>query len=215
MELLIPRVDDFAVTGDGSNAAWSATEWVPLVRVGDGPATYATRAKVLYSATGMYFLVDSEDRQLTCTLTEHNSDLYVEDVVEVFLWSNEEQDLYFEYEISPLNYELPILIPNNKGKFFGWLPWHYTGERKTRTATTVRGGEKASMAKVEGWTAEFFLPFALMLGMGNVPPTPGMSWRGNIYRLDYDSGKASHYTWCPDTNTNFHAFHKFGTLTFG
>ncbi len=29
---------------------------------------------------------------------------------------------YFEYEISPLGYELPILIPNFDGKFLGWRP---------------------------------------------------------------------------------------------
>ena len=39
------------------------------------------------------------------------------DVFEVFLWTDEKQPIYFEYEISPLGYELPILVPNFGGKF--------------------------------------------------------------------------------------------------
>jgi hypothetical protein len=58
--------------------------------------------------------------------------LYNEDVIEAFFWPDEKNPLYFEYELSPLNYELAILVPNNKGNFFGWRPWHYEGDRKTR-----------------------------------------------------------------------------------
>jgi hypothetical protein len=57
-------------------------------------------------------------------------DLWNEDVVEAFFWTDESNPIYFEYELSPLNYELPILVPNNKGKFLGWLPWHYEGIAK-------------------------------------------------------------------------------------
>jgi hypothetical protein len=52
VELIIPKVDDFAVTGDGSNPEWVGVEWQPLARVGNGHATYGTRAKVAYSPTG-------------------------------------------------------------------------------------------------------------------------------------------------------------------
>ena len=47
-------------------------------------------------------------------------DLYNEDVVEVFLWPDESFPVYFEYEVSPLNYELPIIIPKLQRKIF-WL----------------------------------------------------------------------------------------------
>ena len=38
-------------------------------------------------------------------------DLWNEDVFEVFLWTDERYPVYLEYEISPLNHELPILDP--------------------------------------------------------------------------------------------------------
>ncbi len=214
MDLLIPRVDDFSLDGAGTAPAWHAAAWVPLTRV-NGQSTYATRAKVLYSTTGVYVLCDCEDLRLTCTLSEDFSNIFTEDVVEFFFWPDESRDLYFEYEISPLGVELPILIPNRDGVFYGWRPWHYSGDRKTRTATAVRGGEKAFMSDVTGWSAEVFIPFALLTPLGNVPPAAGTRWRANLYRIDYDDGTASQWAWCPETGPNFHAFRQFGTWIFG
>jgi hypothetical protein len=80
---------------------------------------------------------------------------------------NERQPLYFEYEISPLGYELPILVPNMNGKFLGWQPWHYERDRKIRKATVVRGGDKKPNAEISGWTAEVFVPYQLLEPLAN------------------------------------------------
>ena len=215
MELTIAKVDDFEVTGNGEAGQWSKAEWQALKLVGKAKTGYATRGKLLYSDKGIYFLFDSEDKKLTCTMFQDYQDIYREDVIEVFLWPNEAQDLYFEYEISPMGVELPILVPNHKGGFMGWRPWHYEGERQTRRATFVRGGPRSPMAAVEGWMAEFFIPFALLRGLGNTPPAKGSSWRANLYRIDYDSGEATQWAWCEKTGANFHDFRNFGALRFG
>jgi hypothetical protein len=214
VELIVPKVQDFAVTGLGDHSQWADLDWQPLTRVGDGTAIYKTHAKVAYSATGMYFLVEAEDRRISCSFTNDFANLFTEDVVEVFLWPHEPQITYFEYEISPLGKELPILVPNSQGTFHGWLPWHYTGDRKARKATSARGGELLPMALVDGWTTEFFIPFTLLTGLGNTPPQSGTRWRGNIYRIDYDGGSGSHWAWAPDTGANFHDYQHFGTFIF-
>ncbi len=211
--LHIQPTEDFEVNGEGNHAAWKKTEWVAL-SLQHGPAhELLTQAKVLYSKTGMYFLMQCEDEKLTATLTEDFADLYNEDVVEVFLWTDEAQPLYLEYELSPLNYELPIIVPNREGTFFGWRPWHYEDERLTRHATSVQDGKKESMAKVSGWTAEFFIPYALLKPLGNVPPQAGTRWRGNLYRIDYDLDEPRYWQWQP-TSGSFHEYQKFGTFVF-
>ena len=108
-----PRVsvrpaDDFEVTGAGESAAWRQAEWVPLRRREPDGHAYDTRFKTLYSGTGVYFLIEGTDRTLTATMNEDFMDLWNEDVFEVFLWTDERYPAYFEYEISPLNHELPI-----------------------------------------------------------------------------------------------------------
>ncbi len=207
-------VDDFTVTGQATSAAWRKVKWLAMPRV-SGPAPYGTRVKMLYSKTGIYVLVDCVDRKLSCTRLPAMGDLFKEDVVEFFIWPDTERPLYLEYEISPLNSELVILVPNQKGSFCGWLLWHYEDGRLTRHATTVRGGARRPGATVSGWMAEFFIPFSLLIGVAGENPRPGDAWRINAYRIDYDAGEPTHYAWCPATGANFHDYERFGVVTFG
>jgi hypothetical protein len=188
--LKIKQTTDFELTGDGSAAAWKTTQWFALTKR-RGTPDYPTQAKLLYSETGIYGVISCADKKITATLKEDFADLYKEDVVEIFFWTDESMPLYFEYELSPLNYELAILVPNFKGDFFGWTPWHYSGERKTKHATKIITNEQGNTTS---WIAEFFIPYALLKPLKNVPPGKGTEWRVNLYRIDYDEGSTS-WTW--------------------
>jgi len=218
MQLTVIRVEDFSLRGDGSAAAWQQAEWQTMQRVGAGQSSYATKCKALYSDTGIYFLLHCEDRVLSCTLREDMSDLFQEDVVEIFLdpghAESGKQRVYFEYELSPLDVELSILVANDGNAYHGWLPWHYDGERRTRHATCVTGGERKPMTTCKSWQAECFIPFALLKGLANARPSSGTRWRANIYRIDYDNDVASHWAWAPEIGSDFHDFRNFGTLVF-
>jgi len=209
----VVATEDFEVTGNGSAPAWERAQWVPLPRRGEAGAPYETRVKVLYSDSGLYVLMDATDAKITATLTDDFLDLWNEDVFEVFLWPDEDHPVYFEYEISPLGYELPILVPNFEGHFLGWRPWHYEGERRTRHATAAVGGPREPGAGVTGWRAEVFIPWALLDPLQGVPPTPGSVWRANFYRVDYDE-RPTAWAWAPVEGT-FHQFKRFGVLRFG
>lgn len=208
----IKKCNDFKITGDGSSSEWKNTEWLIVSQQGRGPSLYSTTVKVLYSESGIYFLFNCEDIKLTSTLQGDFLDLYNEDVVEVFLWPDESFPVYFEYEVSPLNYELPIIIPNYKGTFYGWKPWHYEGERLTKHETSVTGGSRISGGTVSGWMAEFYIPFKLLVPLNNVPPVSGTKWRANMYRIDYDNG-AKHFAW-QKIDKSFHEYDHFGTFIF-
>jgi hypothetical protein len=210
--ITVSRCQDFTVTGDGKSDAWKNAEWVSLVKRGSDINGYETKARVLYSGTGIYFLFDCRDKKLTSTLKADNLNLWEEDVVEVFLWTTEDFPVYFEYEISPMDYELAIMVPNYKGKFLGWLPWNYGGDRRVIHATGVTGGSKISGGSVTGWTAEFFIPFKLLTPLPNVPPASGTKWRANMYRIDYDNGEAA-FEW-QKVNGTFHDYSNFGTFIF-
>ncbi len=207
-KLAITHTQDFEITGDRESEVWKNAPWISLPQRGKSEVQYETKAKLLYSDQGIYTMFWCEDRQITATLKEDMADLYNEDVVEIFFWTDERFPLYFEYELSPLNYELAILVPNMKGRFLGWTPWHYEGDRKTRHATTIiKEGESTV-----GWVAEFFIPYTLLTPLNNVPPIKGTKWRMNMYRIDYDKGTAA-WSWQP-TRVNFHDIESFGTLVF-
>ena len=211
--LSVKPVTDFEVTGAGDHTGWRQVEWTALRRRQPDGHPYESRFKVLYSNTGLYFLMEGTDRKLTATMNEDFMDLWNEDVFEVFLWTDERYPVYFEYEISPLNRELPIIIPNLSGQFLGWRPWHYDRDRLIRKATSTMGGPKESHASIQGWRAEFFMPYALLKPLQNVPPKAGTRWRANFYRMDHDDGKRTQWEWAPVGNS-FHEYQKFGDLLF-
>ncbi len=211
--LRVPRVEDFAISGQGDHATWARLEWVALNGRQGVTGAPATRIKVAYSATGLYVLMDAADQKLTATYQEDFSDLWKEDVFEVFLWPDERDTIYFEYEVSPLGRELPILIPNFDDRFLGWRPWHYGGDRRVRHLTSIVGGPMQSGAAIKGWRAELMIPFALLTPLRSVPPSPGAKWRANFYRVDHDGPTPVQWDWSR-VGRNFHEFRNFGTLVF-
>ncbi|MCX6301457.1 MAG: carbohydrate-binding family 9-like protein [Bacteroidia bacterium] len=210
--VIVKKCMDFKVTGDGHSDNWKNTEWINLLTQNPDNTDYRTKVKVLYSGTGIYFLFDCGDKKLTSTMKADNLNLWEEDVVEIFLWTDEDYPVYFEYELSPLNYELPIIVPNFDGTFLGWLPWKYQGDRRTQHATNAVGGKKKSGSSVSGWIAEFFIPYKLLAPLNQVPPVSGTRWRANMYRIDHDSGSVP-FAWQKVSGT-FHEYKKFGTFIF-
>lgn len=225
--LKIKHTKDFALNGAGSAPEWNNAAWnaitqrsrTSLLKEGWHMAPeqnnvkdvhYETHFKILYSDNGIYCLFRCEDSVITATLKEDYANLFDEDVVEAFFRTDTTMPVYFEYELSPLNYELPILILNNKGDATGWKPWRNDSARKTLHAIKIN--KKTSTGERFTWTAEFFIPYALLKSMGNVPPVKGATWRANFYRIDYDLNPL-YSSWEP-TRKNFHDFERFGIIEF-
>ena len=207
-EVHVKQTPDFEVSGDGSAVQWKAAGWTKLTPRHGARSGYESKVKLLYSSSGIYCLFSCKDAKITSTLTEDFTNLYLEDVVEIFFWPDESVPVYFEYELSPHNYELAIIVPNRHGNFLGWRPWHYEGGRMTRHATKIILDKN----DVDSWIAEFFIPFTLLKPLLDAPPQHGTRWRANMYRIDYDEGD-SEWSW-QLTGENFHDYEKFGTLVF-
>ncbi len=205
---VINKTEDFKINGTGDSGNWDRADWIDIPQRGKQGMIYETRVKSLYSQSGIYFLFHCEDEIITSTLSRDFDDLWTEDVIEVFLWTEERHPIYFEYELSPRNYELPILVPNFDGDFLGWRPWNYNDVRKVEHATFV---EKQD-GKVLSWRGEFFIPYELLKPLSNVPPSVDTRWRVNMYRMDYDTDR-SIWSWSP-VETTFHEFERFGTFIF-
>ncbi|MDJ1492621.1 carbohydrate-binding family 9-like protein [Cytophagaceae bacterium DM2B3-1] len=215
---VIRKTSDFTITGDGKSKSWEKTEWIKIPVLESAGDSSSTLVKLLYSDTGLYFLFQCQDQKLTATIQKDFGALFNEDVVEVFLWPDPSVPIYFEYELSPLNYELPLLVPNINGRLNGWLPAFYERKQRTQHATTIQGGTRKSLASVTGWTAEFFIPYRLLSPLVSASPKSGDRWRGNLYRIDYDKVYTT-WTWSkvsvyPNRKASFHEYQKFGTWIF-
>ena len=74
-------------------------------------------------------------------------------------------------------------------------------------------GPSAPYAAISSWSAEIFIPYALLNPLITKPPSPGTSWKGNFCRLDYDSGKMIKWAWGP-VEKSYHEYWRFRTLVF-
>ncbi len=211
--LLAKKTADFELSGDGKANNWQSTQWVNMAQRKQLDTPMETKFKVLYSNKGIYFLFFSQDTRLDASILEDNKHLWTEDVVEVFLWPDTSKEAYFEYELSPLNYELPLMVMNMGEQRHRWQPWFYEDDRAVLHQTAVQGGSKESGASITSWTGEFFIPFSLLLPLGQMPPEPGTVWKTNMYRMDYVNKKGMYWSW-QAINSSFHEIHNFGTLQF-
>jgi hypothetical protein len=205
----VKQTPDFAVDGKGSDPNWGKTSWVPLKQLDENGVNYATKFKILYSASGVYVLFEGLDNKITTEYKNDFENLFNADVFEVFFHTDTSIPLYFEYEVNALDKELVLLIPHLEKGVMGWIPWHYEGDRKVQKKVFVheRNG------KMEKWTAEMFFPYKLLAPLGNIPPTKGTYWNANFYRLDYDGGKMIKFAWSP-VQASFHEFKRYGTIVF-
>jgi hypothetical protein len=211
--LIVHRCADFTISGKGDNAEWNKTKWVSLTKLNEGGKEYKTKFKILYSSTGVYVLFNSDDEKIGTEYKNDFENLFTADVVEVFFHPEPAQTTYFEYEISPLEKELVLLIMNTKGGFGSWMPWHYEDKKKVIKKVSIGGGEMKSGASIQSWSAELFFPYQLLSGFLNTPPVSGTRWNANFCRLDYDTGKQIMWSWSP-VEKSFHEFRKYYSLQF-
>ncbi|MBX2925050.1 MAG: carbohydrate-binding family 9-like protein [Chitinophagaceae bacterium] len=209
--LPVKKCIDFEVNGKGDNKEWEKTGWVSLTRIDEG-SKYQSRFKIMYSAKGIYVLLYGDDEKITSPYQNDFETLFRADVFEVFFHSNPASALYFEYEISPLNKELVLLISNKKEGMSNWRPWHYEGQNKTRKAVFTEGAMQNN-APVQYWIAEVFFPYALLNLFDHTPPKSGTVWNANFCRLDYDSGKMVKWSWSP-IQKSFHEFERYRPILF-
>src|SRR6476660_6265301 len=113
--IIVKRTADFELTADIESKQWKSAEWHVMAQRRDTTNRKETRFKTLYSDKGIYFLFDNEDAFLTASRKGDFDSLWLDDVNEVFLWPDTANTIYFEYEITPLDFELPILVPNLGG----------------------------------------------------------------------------------------------------
>lgn len=211
MPLCIKKQEDFRISADNVKK-FDPVSWNKLIPVG-GTKNYRTDFKLLYSETGIYGLFRCEDKMISCSGLPDGGDLYTEDVLELFIQPDIRYPIYMEYELSPLNKELLLMVSHNGEAFYGWLPFHYSEERKT-VHITWSEVDLAEKVNCREWYAMLYIPFALFEGVSVKRPVSGTVWRGNVFRIDYDNGETSRFAWEQECKTEFHDYRKYAEFVF-
>jgi len=162
------------------------------------PPQQATWFKTAWSDEELRILFWIEDDYVWNTMTERDSPIYDEEVVEVFLDPSGDLESYFEFEVNPVNTVLDLVLRCEGEGYQPNFQWRCEGLRTAVQRTPV------------GWCAEFSIPFA---SVGGQPC--GNRWRANFYRIDRPVGIPEELSaWSPTGKRRFHIPERFGWLEF-
>jgi hypothetical protein len=181
----------------------------PLTLVENGkPPRLATTVSLFHDGERLCVVFDGADRETVSNLTIHDSPLYTEDVVEIFL-APESLDSYFEIEVSPLGTTFDALVSSpdlDRRTMHVDASWNPAGLFAATRRVVRPQGERS-------WQTVVSIPFA---DLGRSRPARGEQWRGNFYRIDRSPLGDELTAWCPTGRhpPNFHVPSAFGTLLF-
>jgi hypothetical protein len=164
----------------------------------------ATEIRLLWDAEALYISFRCVDDEAWASgRVAHDGDVYMEDVVEVFVDPQGDGRQWMEFQVNPLNTTLDLMSlnvgdgaaqPNGRlvstADLFHFRAWEAPG---LRTATGRFAG---------GWTAELAIPAAVLTKRSGGGPLTARTMRGNLMRYDHRpqaDGKREllHMNWAP------------------
>jgi len=208
---------DLVLSGKVDDPLWQQAEVIHLNNPTDGqPGRYRTTARMLYNTRCLYVAFECEDHYVWGTLTERDSAIFGEECVEAFICPSGRIRQYYEINVSPLNTVFDAFILNGRplaGEWTNFRAWkEFTCEG---LVTRVQVNGELGKEGAKGWSAEYAIPFASIIGSDQLTPLPGEEWRVNLYRIDSPEPKhLEYYAWSPTGANDFHRPWCFGVLKF-
>jgi hypothetical protein len=220
----IPKLEG-AVVLDGKldEAVWGKAYWESNFRQNETGAAVRSKTSVAlwHDDENLYLGWRCEDMDIQATYTQHDSTLWDEEVVELFVAPVKEIPTattfdYFELQWNPLGTMFDAIIHNQLDtegwsvKMDGDWDWNAKGMRCAVfvVGTVGQPGDTDGM-----WQVEVVIPFS---ALGVTAPRKGELWRGNLFRYCRDAGQEIELqSVSPTTKPSFHQPKKFAILEFG
>src|SRR6266545_4128384 len=173
--------------GEANEPAWKHAQPINafhLAWLGDKArmGRTATTAKLLWDREYLYFHCEMEDSDLFADIKEHDGELWLNDVFELFFRPEAEKAGYYEFQVNAAGahfdafypkYDLDKIVENyKKGKF------HMESKVKLRGTLNKRDDVD------KGWSVEGRIPWTDFLRTGG-RPILGETWKMNLCRFDY------------------------------
>ena len=202
------------VDGKLDDAAWTkAVSTGPFGSSFNGaPVHSETTAKLLYDDEFLYVAFDCHDEDVWGTLLKKDDPIYGEEVVEIFLDADGDGRTYNELEVSPHNTQFDAAFEERRKDLDKAILWDSGMESAVQVQGTIDNPSDVD----RGWTVEMKIPLKNLYAVPHLPPKPGDTWRFNLYRLDYHSGRKVNegQAYSPLYLGDFHNLPRFAYLKF-
>jgi hypothetical protein len=197
---------DVPVTADPSAAHWREVQ--PIIaandRYGQPVPGHRTEIRTLWSDRFLYVLYTCPYEKLHLTQNPNRMDetdrLWEYDVAELFIGSDDDINLYKEFEISPQGEWVDLDIDHEHPEKQRGRYWDSGFELKSRLDRSART-----------WHGEMKIPLQSITAKA---VTPGMEMRANFYRCQGPPPERIYLAWRPVNNPSFHTPEAFGWIRF-
>ncbi|WP_246523525.1 PQQ-dependent sugar dehydrogenase [Gemmata palustris] len=211
-----------ALDGVADEAAWKHAQSINAFHVpwlGDAArmARTATTAKLLWDREYLYFHAEMEDSDLFADITEHDGDLWKNDVFELFLRPDFEKTGYYEFQVSAAGTRFDAFYP--KYDLDSIAKQSKVGTFRMESKVKLNGTLNKRDDVDKGWSVEGRIPWTDFLRTGG-RPVAGEKWKLNLCRFDYNTNWKNEELSCvaPITKKKippfFHQSEDYATLAF-
>jgi len=206
-----PTIDGMLDEAAWKDAAEVGVFSLPWLGPDARPAAKATRAKLLWDHEYLYVAADMDDADLYADITEHDGQIWDNDVFEVFLKPAVDKPAYYELQVNAKNTHFDCFIPR-RGHVGRFKKLHEFG---IESAVNLRGTLDVWTDRDEGWSVEMKIPWASFMPTGG-RPEPGDEWRFALCRYDHDtsSERPELSTSAPLQEPSFHRHEDYQPLKF-
>ncbi|MCM8821529.1 MAG: carbohydrate-binding family 9-like protein [Candidatus Omnitrophica bacterium] len=216
-EILCNRVEGkIVVDGIINEPAWEKAVPLNFVKIVslDEPI-FATMAYCLYDKNYIYFAFFCQDRDIWATLKNRDSQLWDQDVVEIFLKPDSSDDSFYEFQISPKNTVLDAFVLRRlrEKMFTRFAEWNCAG---LKSSVKIKGTLNNWFDDDNFWSVEVAIPFKSLLSNGRMPARNDV-WLINLGRYDYSVYLEKGFetsTSCPIKKFDFHRYEEWSFLKF-
>ncbi len=214
------RWTDTPITIDGKadEEAWKHAQvidnfYLPWLGKNARAAKTATKAKLLWDRENLYFFAEMEDTDLYADVTEHDGQLWDNDVFELFFKPADDKPGYYEFQVNAAGAVLDMFLPRRGAG--GYQRFKKDGDFHIDAKVKLDGTLNHWQDKDKGWSVEGRIPWKDFLRTGG-RPEPGENWKFALCRYDYsvDFEGPELSTCAPLKASNFHAFEDYATLKF-
>lgn len=210
---------EITVDGKADEPAWAGAQVIDAFQIPWAPAgparepRSATRARLLWDDEHLYFFAEMSDRDLYADITEHQGELWYNDVFELFFKPAAGKLAYYEFEVNAANATLELAIPARGAG--GYPRFKRTTRVEMKTAVTLDGSLNDWHDHDRGWTVEGRFRWRDFAETGGAPK-PGDAWAFNLCRYDYSVDFEAPELTCvaPLTRPDYHRYEEFVPLRF-
>lgn len=210
--------EPITIDGKADEEIWETAQVIDQFRLSwinePRDAQSKTKARLLWDRDFVYFFAEMEDTDLYADETEHDGNLWENDVFELFFKPSPRHPGYYEFQVNPQGAVLDVFYPRlNAGglkRFIDDFEFHV--EAAVQLDGTLNHWEDAD----NGWSCEGRIPWSDFIKTGGRPAADEV-WKFTLCRYDYsvdlEDGREASAT-APLSKYNFHWWHDYLPIKF-